>query len=314
MKRKGGRHAGGPLDKSSRVELHGELNPAFSTSGPAPFRRFAALLAGLIFLALGAETWGQIWVNPGGVGGPPPDRVAFSTNRLDLDVNGSTDFEIVSREDTTYVADFSGWVPLTTTTVSLVPLGGAQILAADQYDSFAGDLPALAENDVVGPAKAGWHWSATAHNLVTRSEPTVLFGPLASIWMGAPGKVHLGVSLGTPEAPIYAWLCFRGGFSPIYWGYARQAAVPAIAGDRSAAPPLKMKVKLINSPLPDWKWSVISWEPAFLEVTVEERVGLNGTWSQVMDQAIQTSGSFSVPVNTTTPIGELRLYRVRFGP
>lgn len=288
------------------------MNPAFPSLGPAPFRRLAALLAGLIVLALGEATQGQIWINPGG--GPPPNRVAFSTNRLDLDVNGSTDFEIVTRADTTYVPEIRGWASRTTTTISLVPLAGCRILATDQRDLFSGDVPVLAENDVVGPAKAGWHWSATDHNLVTRSEPTFLAGPLARIWAGVPGKSFIGVSLGTPEAPEYAWLCFGNGFVPSYWGYARQAAVPAIAGDRSAAPPLKMNVKLIDGHLPDWKWSAISWEPAFLEVTVEERVGLNGTWSQVMDPAIQTSGSFRVPVNTTTPVGELRLYRVRFGP
>ena len=36
--------------------------------------------------------------------------------------------------------------------------------------------------------------------------------------------------------------------------------------------------------------------------------------SQVVDPAIQTSGSFRVPVNTTTPAGEMHLYRVRFDP
>lgn len=268
-------------------------------------------VAGPLALTVGL---GQIWINPGGVGGPPPDRVTYSTNRLDLDVNGSTDFEIVTREDTTYVSDFSGWVPRTTTTISLVPLGGAQILATDQSDQFSGDVPVLAENDAVGPAKAGWHWSATAHTLMTRSEPTHLFGPLASIWMGLPGKFHLGVSLGTPEAPVYAWLCFRGGFNPIYWGYARETSVPVIAGDRASAPPLRMQVKLRHGSLPDSQWSAISWEPAFAEVTVEECVGLDGAWNPIPVPGIQLSRSFDVPVNAAMPAGEVRLYRVRFGP
>lgn len=280
----------------------------------ASLRRCFSVFLALAILALALESRAQIWVNPGGVGGPPPDQVTYSTNRLDLDVNGSADFEIVTKVETTYVADFGGWVPRTTTTISLVPLGGAQILASDQYDQFAGDLPVLAENDVVGPAKAGWHWSATAHMLVIRSEPMFLFGPLAPFWVGAPGKFHFGVSLGTPEAPIYAWLCFQGGPNPIYWGYARQPSVAVVAGDRSSAPPLQMKVKLTNGHLPDWKWSVISWEPAFAEVTVEERFGFDGTWSPLVDPAIQASRSVSVPVNAATPAGEVHLYRVRFGP
>lgn len=271
-------------------------------------------LAGLFFVALGTAARAQFWINPGGVGGPPPDLVTYSTNRLDLDANGATDFEIVMRMHTTYVAEFGGWAPRATTTFSLVPLGGARILASDQNDHFSGDLPVLAENDIVGPAKAGWHWSPTAHNLVVRSEPSVLFGPLAPAWIGAPGKFHLGVRLGTPEAPIYAWLCFQGGVIPIYWGYARQPSVAVAAGDRASAPPLRMKVKLENGHLPDLKWSVISWEPAFAEATVEERVGLDGAWIPLVDPTIEVNRHVSVPVAAATPAGEVRMYRVRFGP
>ena len=41
-------------------------------------RCFSAIVT-LVILALPSESRGQIWINPGGVGGPPPSTVSYST-------------------------------------------------------------------------------------------------------------------------------------------------------------------------------------------------------------------------------------------
>jgi len=290
------------------------VNPAFPSSGPAPFRRLATLLAGLIFLALSAETWAQPWIGPGGVGGPPPSTVTYSTNRLDLDADGTNDFEITHEQAITYSAGFGGWQANTATLISLVPLGGCQILVSDVRDTLAGDIPILIRGDAMGTAPAGRHWGSESRVLVNRVEPWFLSGPLGPIWIGAPipAEAYIGIRLGTPEAPRYGWLRFTRdrGMQPASWGFARTASSPVEAGDLGTAAAIAAKMSRIQSGAAEWPR--LTWEPGFANVIVEQLVPRDGAvWTTVENPSDPTYRSPMLDLGFDVPTGEARLFQVR---
>ncbi|HAB14836.1 MAG TPA: hypothetical protein DCE44_00135 [Verrucomicrobiales bacterium] len=272
--------------------------------------RFATLIALVVLVPRGS---GQSWPCLTCPESQPPDSVTASTNRFDLDANGTTDFEIVNRQETTYYADLSGWLPRTSTTITLVPNGGCQILVSDVSDLFAGDVPILARGDEIGVASSGRHWGAEGRVLVNRVEPTFLFGPLAPVWNGAPGRFYLGINLGNPEAPIYGWLCFTRdrGMTPINWGYSREPSAPVIAGDPGTAPEFKLKMGLTEFGHLPW----LSWEPGFGGVIVEEGVLESGVvWDEVENPSDPEYRVPNLILDGSAPPGEVRLFRLRLGP
>ena len=279
-------------------------------------RCFTAILA-LAILALATESWGQPWINPGGVGDPPPSTVTYSTNRLDLDADGTNDFEITHEQAITYSGGFGGWQANTAMLISLVPLGGCQILVSDVRDAIAGDIPILIRGDAVGVATAGRHWGSESRVLVNRVEPWFLFGPLSSIWIGAPipAESYIGISLGTPEAPRYGWLRFTRdrGIQPASWGFARAASGPVEAGDLRTAPAIAAKLTRIQTAAGEWPR--LTWEPGFADVTVEQLAPIGGAgWTKVENPSDPTFRSPMLNLGFDAPTGEARLFRVRLAP
>lgn len=278
---------------------------------------FFLLALALVFMS---KATAQPWFNPGvgGTGDPPLPSTTWSTNRLDLDRDGSVDFEIRLQQVVSYEGSFSGWTQRNSSVYSLVPQGGCRILALDQGDVPGGDLPVLAQGDKIGTATPGRHWSDLAHVLVNRVEPIYLNGPLGGVWFGTPGYNYLGVSLGSPEAPVYGWLCFSRdrGINPLYWGYARHPSTEISAGDLSTSPSLTLKVTTQSALQPGVQITTIGWEPEFAEATLEEFAASSGTWNAVNNPL---NPGYYVPGYTTTtddtsPAGQVRLFRVRFGP
>lgn len=254
---------------------------------------------------------------PGGGGGGQGGRQTETTNRLDLDMDGAIDFEIITKDVVSWNLFFGEH---RSTEIRLAPLRSCQILATTR-NQITGDLPLLEKGSPVGAATAPHYWSTNSHSLISFVQGSFLSGPLSGIWMGQPGAKHLGVSLGTPDAPIYAWLCFerdRGSGSPMYWGYGRQVHTPVTVGDLSSAPSLRLiaKPEIAQVPGSTVKWRTITWEPGFADVILEERLGLDGPWTRLIDDS---APRFPLPhynqrVNDTSPNSEQRFYRLRFGP
>lgn len=274
-----------------------------------------ACWGGIVFSILtpASEARAQSWPG-GGVGGPPPDTSTSTTNQVVLDVEGRWALEFVETRNTTYVPDFSGWVPRTTTTVTLAPLGENRILVSDvPLGPLSGSVPILESGASIGPAPAGQHWDATAQMLVLRVEPNQLGGPLAPVWFGALGTYYLGIRLGTEAQPVYGWLGFtrdRGVLSPFQWGFAREAGLPVAAGDPGTLPPLLAGIRA-GSGLGATR---LSWTPAIAGVAVEERIPGGTTWRVLENPTdpLYLQGGIFLPVSAAP--GQAHLFRVRFGP
>lgn len=274
-----------------------------------------ACWAGIVFSILTSASDARAQSGPGGgVGGPPPDTTTSTTNRVVLDVEGRWALEFVETRNTTYVPDFSGWVPRTSTTVTLAPLGENRILVSDvPLGPLSGSVPVLAAGASIGPAPTGQHWDAMAQMLVLRVEPNQLGGPLAPVWFGAPGTNYLGIRLGTEAQPIYGWLGFtrdRGVLSPFQWGFAREVGLPVAAGDPGTLPPVLAEIRAGNgSGTPR-----LSWTPAIAGVAVEEWIPGGTTWRVLENPSdpLSLQGGIFLPVSA--PPAQAHLFRVRSGP
>ena len=268
---------------------------------------------GIVFSILTSAADARAQSGPGGgVGGPPPDTTTSTTNRVVLDVEGRWAVEFVETRNTTYVPDFSGWVPRTSTTVTLAPLGENRILVSDvPLGPLSGSVPVLEAGASIGPAPAGQHWDAMAQMLVLRVEPNQLGGPLAPVWFGAQGTHYLGIRLGTETQPVYGWLAFtrdRGVLSPFQWGFAREAGLPVAAGDPGTLPPLQAEVRA-GSGAPR-----LSWTPAIAGVTVEEWIPGGTTWRILENPTDPQSLQGGIFLPVSAPPGQAHLFRVRSGP
>jgi len=215
---------------------------------------------------------------------------------------------------TTYLDGIGGWIPYTTTRISMVPLGDNRILVSDELNPVLGDVPILTRGSLIGTAPLGTHWAKGDRTLVHRIEPSGLNGPLGSVWIGSPTRAYIGIRLGDSEAPIHGWLCFareRGCANPFNWGYAREIPAPIVAGDPKTGPPLVMSMPLSRVA----RRAELSWRPAVAGVVVEEGI-LNSevTWHALENASDPT---FSLPrtsISVPSSADEGHVFRVRPAP
>jgi hypothetical protein len=202
----------------------------------------------------------------------------YTTNRFDIDVDGQVDFEFITQTSTESFPGPGGINTYTSTQVTLVPRGSSRILTLRESTPLA-TIPTFADGASIGPAGSDQVWSSNPAIVLSAVEPFGLSGALAPVWVFAPGTLHVGISIGAPASPHYAWMSFdreRRLRYPMAWGYSRTPGAPVTAGDPSTIPPMTLRVTHTTSP----EMLRLQWQPDFANMTVEESTD-GGPWTAI---------------------------------
>lgn len=202
----------------------------------------------------------------------------YTTNRFDIDVDGQIEFEFITETSRQSFPGPGGFNTYTSTKVTLVPQGSSRILTFKDFTPVA-SLPTFADGASIGPAGTDQVWSSNPAILLAAVEPFGLSGALAPVWIFAPGTLHVGVSIGSPASPQYAWMSFNRDRSlryPMAWGYSRTPGAPVTAGDPSTIPPVTLSVAHTTNP----EMLRLQWQPDFANMTIEESAD-GGPWTPI---------------------------------
>jgi hypothetical protein len=202
----------------------------------------------------------------------------YTTNRFDIDVDGTVDFEFITQTYTQSFVGPGGFNTYTSTQITLVPQGSSRILTLKDFNPVT-SLPTFSDGASIGPAATDQVWSSDPAILLNAVEPFGLSGALAPVWIFSPGTLHIGIAIGSPASPQYGWMSFKRDRqlrAPMAWGYSRTPGAPVTAGDASTIPPVTLSVTRTVSP----DLLRLRWQPDFANMTIEESAA-GGAWTPI---------------------------------
>lgn len=229
----------------------------------------------------------------------------YTTNHLDIDVDGQVDFQFITQTSSENVPGPGGGTTLTSTRVTLVPQGSGRILSSKDLSPL--NLPTFTNGTSIGPAGPNWVWSTSPALLLNAVEPIGLSGALAPVWMFTPDTLHIGIAIGSPESPNYGWMSFnreRRLRAPMAWGYSRTPGTPVIANDPATIPPFAVSITHTGNP----DFLRLTWQPDFANMTVEQ-LAANGSWLPV---EATSAGRLVLRIQPAEDIP--RIFRTRYTP